>query len=135
MEACYDILGRGAKDVVAPQAVAVVAPQASTPEGVAETQAVALDRSTRRRSQRAGMPTTDVRLVDVRHRRIREPGSFGDQNPGRDWQSRWLVGGHWRQQACGPNRSERRPVWIAPHVKGPEDKPLKVKPTVHVVRP
>jgi hypothetical protein len=45
----------------------------------------------------------------------------------------WLVRGHWRNQACGPHLSERRPTWIQPHWKGPEDAPINVRP--HVLRP
>lgn len=34
---------------------------------------------------------------------------------------RYLVRGHWRNQAYGPNRSKRQLKWIAPYWKGPED--------------
>jgi hypothetical protein len=47
-----------------------------------------------------------------------------------DWQHRWLVRGHWRLQPYGPQRSLRRPTWIDPYVKGPEDKPLDVRQTI-----
>lgn len=33
---------------------------------------------------------------------------------------RFIVRGHWRNQAVGPGRAERRKTWIAPHWKGPE---------------
>jgi hypothetical protein len=36
----------------------------------------------------------------------------------------WLVRGHWRNQVCGPARSERRATWIAPYWKGPVDAPM-----------
>ena len=36
----------------------------------------------------------------------------------------FLVRGHWRNQACGPNLSDRRMTWISPHWKGPEDAPI-----------
>jgi hypothetical protein len=32
---------------------------------------------------------------------------------------RWVVSGHWRNQAHGPNRSLCRPIYIEPHLKGP----------------
>jgi hypothetical protein len=35
----------------------------------------------------------------------------------------WIVRGHWRNQPCGPNHSERKRIWIQPHWKGPEDAP------------
>ena len=31
------------------------------------------------------------------------------------------VRGHWRDQACGPGMAFRRPTWIAPFWKGPQD--------------
>lgn len=33
----------------------------------------------------------------------------------------FLVRGHWRQQAHGPGRTLRKPIWIEPFWKGPED--------------
>lgn len=42
-----------------------------------------------------------------------------------DWQFRWLVDGHWRDQRVGPGRAEVRKTWVNGYVKGPEDKPMK----------
>lgn len=47
-----------------------------------------------------------------------------------EWSKRWMVRGHWRLQPHGPKRAQRKPIWIDPYVKGPEDKPLDVRPTV-----
>ena len=41
-----------------------------------------------------------------------------------EWNCQWLVRGHWRQQYY-PSTGERRPLWIEPYVKGPDDKPFK----------
>jgi hypothetical protein len=89
-----------------------------------------------RRSARAKV-SSDVRLVDVR--RQHTTVGHADEGDGRPvrWSHRWIVGGEdgfWRQQACGPRWSEHRPVWIAPFVKGPPDKPLVVPEKVNVVR-
>lgn len=86
------------------------------------------DRPARRRSERAKM---DPRVTVVKLRRLREPSDHdpGD-GPGREWHHRWIVGGHWRNQPFGPGRSLRRPVWIAPYVKGPEGLPLVARPKV-----
>lgn len=46
------------------------------------------------------------------------------------WQRRWMVRGHWRLQPHGPGRLQRKPLWIDPYVKGPEDKPLDVRETI-----
>ena len=40
---------------------------------------------------------------------------------------RWLVRGHYRQQAYGPGRSQRKRVWIEPFWKGPEAANMKAK--------
>lgn len=55
-------------------------------------------------------------------------GADGDEkDTGRSkvFHVRWVVRGHWRQQAVGPNHSEHKPVFIAPHVHGPQGAPLK----------
>lgn len=90
-----------------------------------------IPRPHRRRSQRRSLPA-DVVLIDVRHRR---PSSSGDEHREVEWSHRWLVSPHWRQQAYGPGRTLRRPVFVAEFIKGPDDKPLRVKDTVKVVRP
>lgn len=51
--------------------------------------------------------------------------------PTREWTHRWWVRDHWAWRACGPRRSERRRVWIAPYIKGPEDKPLIEKDIIY----
>jgi hypothetical protein len=94
-------------------------------------------RPVRRRSQRAGVDAT-VRIIDLRRPRASDFTGEAPEGPGehRDvhWSRQWVVGGHWRNQAWGPGHRWRRPVWIAPYVKGPEGKPLVVRPTVKVVR-
>lgn len=37
----------------------------------------------------------------------------------------WVIG-HWRQQAYGPQRKDRKLVWIRPFLRGPTDAPFKV---------
>jgi hypothetical protein len=79
-------------------------------------------RPERRRTQRAGLPERDVRVVRLRR------GESGDRvaagESGREYHHRWVVRGHWRQQPWGLRGSLRRPVWILPHVRGPEGAPL-----------
>ncbi len=41
-----------------------------------------------------------------------------------DWQCRWIVRGHWRDQWY-PSLGKHQPIFISPFIKGPEDKPLK----------
>ena len=76
-------------------------------------------------------PPLTVTIIELRRPATNHEGPHG--NSGRECQHRWWVGGHWRQQPCGPGHSQRKPTWIAPYVKGPEDKPLS-KDRVHVLR-
>lgn len=57
-------------------------------------------------------------------------GGSDDEGGFVEWTHRWIVSGHWRNQACGEGYSERKLVWVSPHVKGPENKPLVIRDTV-----
>lgn len=81
-----------------------------------------------RRCQRAGVPST---VQVVRLRRVSGARSEPEGETLVEWSHQWLVSGHWRNQACGPSLSERRWTFIAPYVKGPEDKPLILKDKVY----
>lgn len=39
------------------------------------------------------------------------------------WKHRWWVRGHWRVMT-DPKTGKQRPIWIAPFIKGPEDRPF-----------
>lgn len=80
-------------------------------------------RPARRRLSKAGLPTSEVRLVRVR-RPDHRPASPGSGQSGRAYSVRWWVDGHWRRYHCGPGgeRIERR--WISPYLAGPDDKPV-----------
>ncbi len=72
-----------------------------------------------------------VQVVDVRRPR----GSGGSSDTGDhplDHEYRWQVKGYFRMQPYGPRGAVRRKTWIDPHVRGPEDKPIK--PRVERVR-
>lgn len=94
------------------------------------------DRATRRRAAHEGWVHEPlVRVVQLRRRapasaaegeaELHEDGAGAGAEAPADWSCRWVVRGHWRLQACGTGRAERRPRWILPHVKGPPGKPLK----------
>lgn len=73
-------------------------------------------------------------LVKVIQLRRLEPVAASTEPAERtvEWTHRWIVSGHWRNQylpSCGLQRQQ----WIDPHVKGPDDLPLVVKPTVYNV--
>jgi len=49
---------------------------------------------------------------------------------GQKHEVRVKVSGHWRNQAHGPKRSERKLIWIQPFWRGPTDAPIKLAPRV-----
>ena len=96
------------------------------------------DPTPRRRRQVPPSPpgdiTTGVNLVALRENARRLVEDTGGE--GKKWglSVRFMVRGHWRNQACGEKRGQRRPVYVAPYLKGPEDAPLKSSETVFVWR-
>jgi hypothetical protein len=82
-------------------------------------------RATRRRRARIDPtppPGWDEVHVTALRRRDRQLASA--ETTGVNYSHQWVVEGHWRWQPCGPGRSERRLIWIAPHIKGPDGAPL-----------
>lgn len=82
-------------------------------------------RATRRRLERERWehkPTIEV----VKLRRAKQDGREREHGEPVEWSCRWIVSGHWRQQFY-PSTGENRPIFILPHVKGPENAPLKPK--------
>lgn len=92
------------------------------------------DRATARRLKREGWePEPLIRVVQLR-RVVHPQAQTGDPEPVA-WSCRWIVRGHWRQQPYGPGHAQRRPTWITPYVKGPEEQPLKTpRATIFAVR-
>lgn len=74
-------------------------------------------------------PVPTVTVVELRRPVHSQPGT---ETPAVDvdWSHRWIVDGHWRNQ-YHPSSGEHVPTWIAPYVKGPDDKPLVVKRKVN----
>jgi hypothetical protein len=87
------------------------------------------DRASVRRLARQGVEPRQVRVITLR----RPPGSAGDSESTRDYHHQWIVRGHWRQQWYA-TRQVHRPVWIAPHIKGPEGAPLLGGEKVYALR-
>lgn len=77
--------------------------------------------------------TTDVAVTTV-HLSQGEGSLNTCSETERHYSHRWIVSGHWRMQPCGPHQSERKRIWINPHVQGPADKPLIIKDRVTRVR-
>lgn len=98
-------------------------------KSVAEESIATLPRPARRRMQRAGLTPPRIRVISL-------PGNRSGTAAGeseREWRHRWVVRGHWRQQWY-PSLKDHRPVWIAPHLKGPEDAPLLGGQKVYAVK-
>lgn len=85
---------------------------------LARTTEVEPDRAARKRLSRAGYEPKPVRVIE-----LRRPAHSGSGDGSREFHHQWIVRGHWRQQWY-PAREVHRPVWIAPHIKGPEGAPL-----------
>jgi hypothetical protein len=82
-----------------------------------------LHRQARRQRARRHL-SEDVTVIHLRRQR---PGGEQHGESNVEWSHQWLVRGHWRKQPYGAkDNPSYRQIWISPHVKGPEDKPLKV---------
>lgn len=78
---------------------------------------------------------SEVTIIDLRRMQtVREDDEGAAGASGREYTHRWVVRGHWRQQAHGPGRSQRRPTWIPSYIKGPDNAPLLRAEHVHVWR-
>lgn len=93
---------------------------------IAVKEDVPSNRAFRRRHGSDAIPT--VTLMRLR-RPSNADGSESASSPV-DWSHRWVVGGHWRNQ-FRPSTQDHLPTWIAPYIKGPEDKPLVLKDRVY----
>jgi hypothetical protein len=98
----------------------------------AETVPADIDKTVRKRYARAKRPLPDVRIVRIRAHTQREDTAT-PTGTGRTYTSRVWVTGHWRNQAHGPGRTLRRPVYIHPFLRGPEDAPIKLSTTVRIL--
>jgi len=94
-------------------------------QGIVTARPVRAERHAAKRVAREGWsPEPLIRVIQLRRaeRAAHEPS---DGSAPREWSCQWVVRGHWRQQVWGEGRKGRRPIWITPYVKGPDDKPLK----------
>ena len=90
-------------------------------------------RGARRRAERVG-GTSDLRVVRLRRtEHARESEAAEAEATGeRQYSCQWVVRGHWRDQYYRTTDS-RRPIWIDPYVKGPDDAPLKAPKVIYTV--
>lgn len=97
--------------------------QLATQANLTETAELRTPRPERRRTQRAGLPERDVRIIQLKRSVAADRDTEQTPDAGREWRHRWVVRGHWRNQWY-PSLDDHRPKWIAPYLKGPADAPL-----------
>ncbi|MFG1766906.1 hypothetical protein ACGFIH_26535 [Micromonospora parva] len=115
-------------------AAALVATWLLIAQQAAEVTTARVDKTIARTYARTNRPVPELRIVHIRGRRT--TGSHGEPKRGsqeRSQTSRFWVSGHWRNQAHGPGRSLRRPVYIHPFLRGPDDAPIKLSTTVRML--
>lgn len=66
---------------------------------------------------------TETRYVTLRHAKLPQADGSGEGG-GVHYSVQWAVKGHWRYIEDKQNPAYRRPVWVRPHIKGPEGAPL-----------
>lgn len=81
------------------------------------------DRAARREAARRGATLEDDHVTFVVLRRPQQAKRDSDDEMDVHWRHRWIVRGHIRAQWY-PTLGEHRLIWIAPHIKGPQDAPL-----------
>lgn len=104
--------------------------------GIAQATRALIPRNVARAAARAAAPVPDtgIRVVDLRPRPVTVPQEETEEQ-GSTLQHRVIVRGHWRHQACGPNHSQRRLVWIDQHLRGPDAAPIQGTERVYFGRP
>ncbi len=88
------------------------------------------ERAARRRFERGGHEVPEQITVIELRRPLQSGAGDGAPSSPVDWSHRWIVDGHWRNQ-FHPSTGGHVPTWIAPYVKGPDERPLVVKDRVH----
>jgi hypothetical protein len=104
------------------------------------------DRQTRKRVTRS-LKDAEVTVVTLRRAKSVAPEDWDEHLRQIDWTCRWLVQGHWRHlgsylsahhHAMVSGRGDgtcatcgERITWVKPHLKGPEDRPLRLTEKVY----
>jgi hypothetical protein len=77
---------------------------------------------------------SEVTVVDVRHKYRYTSGTRSASEI--EYSRRWLVIGHWRWQPYKDAETRewtKKRIWIAPYIKGPDDKPFVATKRVHAL--
>jgi hypothetical protein len=96
---------------------------------IAARTAVVPNHEARKRAKKAGFTPPDIQVVHYRKfERIDPPALPVETDPvgsGREYNYKWEVAGHYRNQRVGPGRMETRRVFVHSYVKGPDGKPMR----------
>ena len=91
---------------------------------VVEVEPAPIPRQARRALARRGEESPLVYVVKLRRAVTKDAPATPEGVSDVEWQCKWLVRGHWRKQWC-PSKEQHEMRWIAPYIKGPEDKPFR----------
>lgn len=116
-----------------PRKMALVVMRLAREESVGETTSETVGRSLNKKKNRERRIHT-VTCASLRHNRYTSDAERAAE--ARNYSHRWIVRGHMRNQPIGPRNAkggqQHMRVWIAPYVKGPEEKPLILKDRVQL---
>lgn len=86
-----------------------------------------IERHERKRMERGRFQhaVRDVQIIELRRRAYTSDTAADGTERAVDWQCRWIVRGHFREQWY-PREDRHKTKFIEPYDKGPADKPLKV---------
>ena len=116
-----------------PRKVALIAMRLAREESLSEKTSETVGGSSSRKKQKDRKIATVTCSSLRRHRYASEAEREAEA---REFSHRWIVRGHMRNQPIGPRNAKggqkHMRVWIAPYVKGPEDKPLVLKDRVQL---
>lgn len=91
-----------------------------------------IDRHVQRRNKHTANNLNVIYLRRVRNHKTETNQEQTAPTRSIEYTCRWLVRGHWRNQYY-PSLKQHKTRWILPYPKGPDDKPLKIKPSVIAV--
>lgn len=118
-----------------PRTTALIVMRLAREESVGERTSETVGNSSKRKKRHR-----EIALVTCaslrRHRYLTDEDRSAGEADAHEYSHRWIVRGHMRNQAIGPRLTggERKHIriWIAPFVKGPDDKPLVLKDRVQL---
>ena len=93
-----------------------------TNQEIAEAADVTATDASKKKARRARRESATVRIIDLKRRAKAKAKQVTEAR--RLHMHRWIVRGHWRNQACGPGMQDHRRIYVQAYVKGPDGAPL-----------